>query len=139
MIFADAASGVVFSASALWCAYALACRIDSGRSASARLTTAAVLLLWLLTAAFLLLSAARLFVAPVSLAGWAIAAVVAHRLARRVADPVRQARADLDAICSWWRTLGLSLQLLLAAGFALVSIRLIHGLMAPSLTWDALT
>lgn len=139
MLFVNAAAGVVLTAAVLWCAYAVACRVFADAPASTRLTAAAVLMFWLLTAAFLLLSAVRLFMAPVSIAGWVCGAALAHRWARRTDDPRARLAADRVAIGEWWRLIGAPLRILIGIGAAVVTARLVHGLLAPCLTWDALT
>ena len=139
MLFVDATAGVVLSVAVLWCAYALTCRWFPDVNTSTRLTAAAVLLFWQLTAAFLLLSAVKLFVAPVSIAGWVCAAILAHRAARRVVDPFVRLDTDLAAARAWWRVIGTPMHILLGVGGAVVAARLAHGLLAPCMTWDALT
>ena len=72
MFVVDAAAGVLFPAAVAWCAYAVACRMTQGAGASVRLTAAAIVVLWELTAALLLFSAVRLFTRRVVLLGFCL-------------------------------------------------------------------
>src|SRR5205814_3362697 len=100
----DAASGILLAGAATWAAYAIASTLKA-RASSVRLTAAAVILLWLLTVAFLVLSPLHLFVRVVvvllALAGAALAQILTRR-----ADPSARAREDLRALRTWWSTLG---------------------------------
>jgi hypothetical protein len=139
MLLVDVTAGLLLTASVLWCAYAFSCRFQQHEGLAARLTTAAVVALWLLTVAFLLLSTVKLFVRPVSLVLWVGAAVVAHGAARRCGDPVAQVRQDAASIRAWWATLHAMPRIVITVGASCVFVRVLHGLIAPCMTWDALT
>ena len=100
----DAVSVLLFTAGVLWTAYTIACRAFRVPSVGATHRRHRRPLRQL-TAAFLLLSALHLFIAPVAIVLWTGAALAAHRYARSAADPVRLAAADLRAIGGWWRAL----------------------------------
>ena len=139
MLFVDVTAGLLLTAGLLWCAYAVACRFQPQEGLAARLTSAAVVALWLLTVAFLLLSTVKLFVRPVSLGLWGAAAVFAHRAARRRGDPVAQVRKDAASIRAWWVALHAIPRIIITVGAFCVLVRVLHGLIAPCMTWDALT
>lgn len=139
MLLVDVLAGMLFTACVLWTGYAVAYRLQPGEGVTARLTTAAVTALWLLTAAFLLLSAARLFVRPVSVGLWVVAAWLAHRAARQSGDPVARARQDLAAARAWWAALSHVPRIIIFVSGCCVAMRVVHGMLAPCMTWDALT
>lgn len=136
MLLLDAATALVFSVSAVWCGYALACRSLPGESWSTRITGAAVILVWLLTVVFLVLSVLRLFTRPVGVLFWcacAGAATLGNTVIRR------QGREDIATVRNWWLAIDTRLRVIASAGVVLIAARLGHGLLAPPLTWDALT
>jgi hypothetical protein len=139
MLLVDVTAGLLFSACVSWCAYAIAYRLQPDESVTVRLTTAAVTALWLLTVAFLLLSAVKMFARPVSLALWIAGAFLAHRAARAYGDPTGRVREDAAVIRSWWKSLNGAARIVVTVGMFCVAVRVAHGLIAPCLTWDALT
>jgi len=139
MLIVDVTAGLLLTACVLWCAYTVAWRVQPHEGVATRLTTAAVVLLWLLTVAFLLLSAVKLFIRPVSLAVWGAGAFFAHRAARRYGDPVARARQDIDVMRAWWTTLHTAGRIIIAVAVFVVGLRVVHGMIAPCMTWDALT
>jgi len=139
MLIVDVSAGLLLTACVLWSAYALSYRLQPGEGVATRLTTAAVIALWLLTVAFLSLSIVRLFVRPVSLALWGAAAFFAHRAARKHGDPVARVRQDVIVMRTWWTTLNSAARIVVAVGAVVVAVRVVHGMIAPCMTWDALT
>ena len=139
MLLVDVIAGLLLTACVLWTGYTLAYRLQTEEGLATRLTTAAVSVLWLLTVAFLLLSAARLFVRPVSLVGWGAAAFLGHRAARQRGNPFAAVRQDLAAVRAWWAALNPVARIVIAVGAVCVVVRVAHGLLAPCMTWDALT
>ena len=139
MLLVDVLAGLLLTGAVLWCAYAAACRLLTDADAATRLTGAAIVLFWQLTVAFLLLSAVRLFVRPVALVGWPIVAFLAHRAARTRVDPMARLRSDIAAARAWWTALNSPFRILVTVGLVVVTVRLVHGLLAPCMTWDALT
>lgn len=136
MLLLDAATALVFSVSAVWCGYALACRSLPRESWSTRITGAAVILVWLLTVVFLLLSVPRLFTRPIGVLFWCACAGVATLGNTRIR---RQGYEDVAAVREWWLALDTRLKVIASAGVVLLAMRLGHGLLAPPLTWDAMT
>jgi hypothetical protein len=139
VLFVDVTAGLVLTACLLWCAYALSCLLQPDEGTATRLATAAVAALWMLAVAFLLLSAVKLFVRPVSLALWALASFVAHRAALGRGDPVARLRVDAAAIRSWWASVNRAGRIVIAVALFCVAVRVSHGMIAPCMTWDALT
>lgn len=139
MLILHGAAGVLFTAAALWGAYGLACRLTRNAGASVRLCAAFVILVWALSSGLLLLSPMRLFRAPVALVLAVGCAIAAHRPAARERDPRTQFGIDLRAVRAWWSALSAPFRILLIAGAGILLLRAVHGLLAPSLAWDALT
>jgi hypothetical protein len=139
MLLVDVTAGLLLTACVLWTGYTLAYRLQTEEGVATRLTTAAVSVLWLLTVAFLLLSAVRLFVRPVSLVVWGAAAFLAHRAASQRGNPLAVARQDLGGARAWWTALNPVARIVIAVGAFCVVVRVAHGLLAPCMTWDALT
>ncbi len=139
MLIVDASAGVLFTAAALWGAYALACGFTRTGGASVRICAAFVILVWALSAGLLLLSPVHLFRAPVALVLAIAGAIAAHRVAARERDPRTQLGTDVRAARAWWSATSAPFRILLGAGAAILLIRAVHGLLAPSLAWDALT
>jgi hypothetical protein len=109
--------------------------MTQGASASLRLTATTIVVLWELTVAFVLLSAVRFFTRPVALAGFCVAAALAQRGVR----PMTQVREDLAAVRRWWSATNGAFRSLIIVGAGIAFVRFVHGLLAPSLTWDGLT
>jgi hypothetical protein len=139
LLVLSAAAGILFSAAVLWCAYALACRFIPSGPTSVRFVGASIVLTWVFSAALLLLSPVHLFRAEVVLPLSVLAAVLAHRNAARLSDPRTMLSCDLGATRSWWHRMTRPYRILIGVGVGCVAVRLLHGLLAPCLTWDALT
>ena len=139
MLLVESAAAVLFTAAVLWAAYALACRLTRNAPASVRMCAAFVVLMWALSAGLLVLSALRLFTAPVAILLAIAAAVGAHRIAARTVDPRVQLEIDIAAVRAWWASMTPPFRILLGVGAAILLARTVHGLLAPSLAWDALT
>ena len=139
LLVIDAALGLTLTAATLWCSYVLASTMTRNAGTAVRATAAAVVLLWLLSVALPALSPLKLFLRPVVLAGWCAAAFAAHRYARARIDLGEVWRRDVGAIAAWWGSLTQPFRIVIGVGAGCVAVRLIHGLVAPCLTWDALT
>ena len=139
MLLVDVVAGLLLTGAVLWCAYVAGCWLLPDADVATRFTGAAIVLFWQLTVAFLLLSSVRLFVRPVTLVGWSIAALLAHRAAKTWVDPIARLRSDLGAVRARWTALDSPFRILLTVGGVVVAVRVVHGLLAPCMTWDALT
>lgn len=120
-------------------ALAIAGRTHPGGSASVRVCAALLAANWLLTTAFFALSAAGAFRAGIAVPAFLGLAVAAWwRLAHGRRLPLRIAN---DASAAWslvWRDRGTGGRALALAVAALVTARLLRGLAAPPMAWDAL-
>lgn len=139
MFLVDAAAGVLFTAAVLWAAYVVACRLTRNDPASVRVCAGFVVLVWALSAGLLVLSALRLFTAVVAILLAIAAAVAAQRIAARNVDPRMQLEIDIAAARAWWASMTPPFRILLGMGAVILLVRTVHGLVAPSLAWDALT
>lgn len=135
-------AALLLAASLAYVSAALAQRLTSGREEdpgpSARLAAAIVVALAALTLLFVLLERLGAFRLDVALALAALAALAvrlgpdrAGAVRRRLADDLRAAREVLSALgpARW----------LLPLCLVPVAVRVLRGLVAPPLTWDALT
>jgi len=140
-VFLGSFGGAVAFAAFAWTAYVVAVRAaGAAASAAERACAAAIAATWLLVAAFLALAPVHAFrlvvVVPLSLA----LAIAAHRALGRDGVAARLARSDVDrsrallafALAGRWRWLVVPAALLTAA-------KVLRGLVAPPLGWDALT
>lgn len=124
-------------ASAVWCAWCLAVATAHRACAATRACAAAVILLWLAVATFLLLSSVHAF-HTLPVIGLAVAAgAVGHRVARRTTDPGTLAAQDLATL----RTIRLGTWeiVAIALGGLVLAARFLRGWLAPPLAWDDLT
>lgn len=135
-------AGLLLVASCAWVSLAIGARlVAAGAGAAVRACASAIVACWLLVVAFLALSAAHAFRLEVAAPLWALAALVAHRSlapARRkdalslAGDARRVQEALRDAVRGPLRWV------LVPAAFLAVA-KLLRGLVAPPLGWDALT
>jgi hypothetical protein len=139
MLAIDAAAGLALAITTLWFAYCAACLLCRQAGTAVRATAAAVTLSWTLSVALLVLSPPRLFVRGVVILGWCMTAVLTHRLATRRVDLATMWKADRENVSTWWRLQTRPFRIVIGVGAGCVLVRLVHGLLAPCLTWDALT
>ncbi len=140
-IFIGSLGGAVAFAAFGWTAYLVAVpAAGADASAAERACGAAIAAIWLLVAAFLVLAPVHAFrlvvVAPLAVG----LAALAHRALGRAGEAARLARSDVDrarallaaALAVRWRWVVVPAALLAAA-------KVLRGLVAPPLGWDALT
>ena len=135
------AAGAVLFAGCFWTAYLLAWRLTGRAATSIRWCATAVVAYWLLTASCTILAWCDAFRLWVTLILWSVAAVLAQRRAvRRGLSPGNMLRGDLACIASLFRSLWRTrFRWVLVATTVLVAVRVLRGLLAPPLGWDALT
>src|ERR1043166_7019507 len=126
----EAAAVALFTASALFSSYALAARLIPGANRSARMVGAFVVLVWLLAATFLALSAVRMFTPGVAMVVWVAMAWAVVRQPANARLTVLSARQDLAALSEWSRRLPVAARLLVGLGTAVAAVRLVHCLLA---------
>jgi hypothetical protein len=132
--------GAAIVACCAWSSYLIAVRITGVATTSERAAAVAVVAFWLLIGSFLVLAPFHAFrvwiVVPAWLAGTAI---THHRFARslRITDVLR---ADAARLLTVLRAVRRSrLRWLFLGGALIIAARLLRGVMAPPLAWDALT
>ncbi len=112
--------------------------MTAGRTASDRLAAAAIVGGFLFTASFFSLALLHAFRLWIALPLWALSGFAAHRLGGREASALL--RADLSRgrtlLTILWAT---RLRFVLIAATTILAARLLRGLWAPMLGWDALT
>ena len=127
--------------SAGWTAYLLAARWLPDAPTSVRWCAAAIVGYWSLVAAFLALASLSLFRAGVAVPLWVASAVALHLTAGFGCAGLTALRSDWRrAVTGWaeWRQTRYGVALVGACGTMLL-LRSVRSLVAPPLTWDALS
>jgi hypothetical protein len=134
------AAAAVLAAALFWLAFLTALRLLPEAPPAVRLTAAAVAAMWLPVALFWLLTPLAAFRLPVVLPLLVAAAVSAHLFLARGRRPAAALGGDLRRAGSAAATLARHpAGWLLGAVLVVALVRLVRGLAAPPLAWDALT
>ena len=125
----------------IWTAWCVSVRLLPRAAPSVRVASAAAVWLWSSTAAFIALSAAGAFRPAVAIPLWCVAAIGAHLVAARTADPWLAFKDGVAAFGDLILRLGRERVVAAAlAGATLVfGLHVARGIFAPSLAWDDLT
>ena len=126
---------------AAWTAWLIAVRVLRDATASVRACAAAIVGYWSLVGTFFALASVGLFRVSIAVPLWVAVAVALHlhgRLGRDALVQLRCACRRVGAGWAEWRQTRYGLVLVLALGAILV-MRGVRSMLAPPLTWDALT
>ena len=124
-----------------WTAYLLAVRWLPSAPTSVRWCAAAILGYWTLVAAFFALASLSLFRVGVAVPLWVASAVALHLTGGHGRNGIEALRGDwCRVVAGWheWRRTRYGVALVAVCGTVL-GLRFVRSLLAPPLTWDALT